>query len=457
MGCVCPCLRSPITVNPSPNKIDSFRPLPMSLRSVAESGGSVTLKDSIDGSKQLNNYSARNSLMIATFRSSRKLEIVSKENSPSCKKSHHAMLRDVMYPDVNCTLSVRVLPRQSTNTASKSASNSNSFLLGTSQSMRVIRIEQPPLDPTTTNGGDKFVPESPPKAQLRSFRHLRIEQLDSIQAPNIKLNKPSQFSPLRKPSESRVDQTTTPSFIRYQKAQTTGASHTFESANKKTQPKPQRILDSPRSVRLVRRPLSPNKNPPTDTKAQGDHLKTRSRSPRRDSHKSILREHRSPELAGSCIKSKMSRQSPPQKAPKNSETYWADSMSARVRAIQPSEEDLAVLPAHNGIGQSYPSYQQSTLFPTTTVLSQDPPSLGTRSHGPQLEVATRGDCLNRSNTLCKPELSKLDLGQSLRKTQTCVYNRPEELSFCAISEKSGENSDVLIPNFDPDLDEALRI
>lgn len=462
MGCLCPCLRTPITVKPCPNKHDSARQLPISLRSVAESAGSVTLKDSIDGFKQLNNFSARNSLIAGTYRSSRKLEIISKENSPNSKKSHYAMLRDVMYPDVNCTISVRVLPQKSTNTASKSASNSNSFLLGSSQSMRVIRTEQPPPNPKTVEGSEKSVPESPPKAQVRSFRHLRIEQLESIQTPNIKLSKPSQFSPLRKPSESRVEPTNTrprtntaPSFIPLLQAKTTPPSHTLESANENTQPKPQRSLASPRSVRLIKRPVSPSKNLPLDAKVVGSSPKLRSRSPRKDSQKKIPREQGSP--GSSSIKSKKIKQSPPQKALKNSEISRADSMPARDRAIQRSEEHPAVLPATKGLGQSHPSYQQSTLLPTTTANSQEALSLVTKSQIPPLEVATRGDCLNRSNTLCKHELRKLDPGQPLRKTQTCVYNRPEELSFCAISEKSGENSDVLIPNFDPDLDEALRI
>lgn len=462
MGCMCPCLRTPIAVNPCPNKTDSFRQLPMSLRSMAESAGSVTMKDSIDGSKQLNNFSARNSLIVGTYRSSRKLEIVSKENSPNSKKSHYGMLRDVMYPDVNCTISVRVLPQKSTNTASKSASNSNSFFLGSSQSMRVIRTEEPPPNPKTVDGSEKSVPESPPKAQVRSFRHLRIEQLDSIQTSNIKLNKLSQFSPLRKPSESRVEHTsirprtnTAPSFIPLLQAKTTPASHALESAKGNTQPKPLRSLDLPRSVRLIRKPISPRKDLPLDAKAVGGSPKLRSRSPRKGSQKKIPREHGSP--GGFSIKSKKTMRSPPQKARKISESYLADSMSGPDRAIQPSEEHPAVLPATKRLGQSHPSYQQSTLLATTTAVSQEALSLGTKSQVPQLEATPRGDCLNRRNTLCKPELRKLDSGQPLRKTQTCVYSRPEELSFCAISEKSGENSDVLIPNFDPDLDEALRI
>ena len=461
MGCMCPCLRTPITVKPCPNKKDNSIQLPISLRSVAESPGSVTLKDSIDGSKQLNNFSARNSVIVSTYRSSRKLEIVSKDNSPNSKRSQYPMLRDVMYPDVNCTISVRVLPQKSSNTASKSASNSNSLLFGPSQSMRVIRTEQQPRNPKTVDGSEKSVPESPPKAQVRSFRHLRIEHLDEFQTPNIKLNKPSQFSPLRKPSESRLEPTktrprtnTAPSYNPLLQAQPSQASQAIESAIYSTQPKPQRSLESPWSVRLMRSQNSPNKNLPLDAKVVGDIPKLRSRSPRKDSQKKIQPEHGSP--GDSSIKSKISKQSPPQKSLTNSKISRADSMFARDRAIQRSEEHLAVLPTMKALGQSPQSELKSTLLPTTTALSQEALSLGTKPQVLPLEVATRGDCLSRSNTLCKPELSKADSGQFLRKTQTCVYNRPEELSFCAISEKSGENSEVLIPNFDPDLDDALR-
>lgn len=459
MGCMCPCLRSSITVHQSPIKKDSVTKVARSMRSFAESQGSLKPKNF---SRPINSNSARESVVMSSYQiSSRKLEVVAKPDSPSSKKSQQVMLRDVMYPDVNCTVSVRILPKKSTNPVIEPQTSKKSSFAGATRSMRAIGTGKPESTESHLNvaKNGNYVTKSSPKAQTRSFRHLRIEQLENLSSPNINLNKPSQFSPLRKQSkgiETRPRTNTAPTFAKAFQARQPLALNVAEESDKPRNSSIQR-RNSVRSVRLVKRPLSPAKSlraDPTDR-----NLEFQSRSPRNSSGYSGSQDNESPKAADLTPASKMTRLDSPEKYQRNSGVRRATTNSSRKSAKRLTEADNFVLPDRKRTGQSQPNHPQSTLLPSTAVPSKESPYSGVRSpvafagaDGP------RGECSSvaRSSTVCRPETHKSDsLDHSLRKTQTCVYNRPEELSFCAISEKSGEHSDLLVPNFDPDLDEAL--
>lgn len=495
MGICCACLKMDNTVNHSPT-ISKSQKLQLAKASVAISNSSIPI-----------NHPA-NPALISSQRSARRIEIVSSNRSNQSKKSNHAMLRDVMYPDVNWTKSIRALPKKSSvlqglggqeqQTPAKQVPGSvlenHSVCRITSKAeSELFNPSQPKMatDPFTTRSGRI--------ASARSLRLPRIELLEcSYSKPMV--NKPSLFSPSRQQSQN---------ISRPQKRE-----HRLSISPERFSKPPQQMNSvSPKSSRWVQlksqqlrhgEPCDPQVNgSPRNRKQQNPEdlrlpevgkffLGQAFPEPCHPSHSTLPPQsprHDSKQVSSNCAnvgsRKVGSQRSVSEKKDSSKHQFDTKLNLPSISVVRPVEygeytqghleQDVSPLwriPCKNNWLISKTKSTRSASKKDVKLTShQTPSSLSVK------RIITRDDLRNnrlglglsieRSTTLKPYKKSPSHLpeqqplspattnSKELRKTKTCVPNQTEEKSFCRISEESSERNEGLLLNMQTALDEDL--
>jgi hypothetical protein len=465
MGSVCICLKSTISIRPSTPK--TF--LEAANSSANQGLPRVKPTDFTCESSPPNKKSARSSLLlVSTHRSSMRVESVSKDGSPTINRVNQTMQRDVMYPDVNCKVSIRFLPKKVPNIPpglsleakqefqTEPAGCRSPSLKMKKTTATVLESRQAGLGEETNMQGTNQYPVS------RKFRHLSTEQLDDHQINKIsKKKKLSQFSELRKPAVA-APKRELPIKIR---DRTVSMPAVLISHPPRTKTKPAKdskdptCLVGPNSESVS--PRSANRHQILLGAESGTHEASNSDlsspanahgashklgSPKSKRPKSAFRTapynkgHLNLMEVGNdlCLgePSSVLSDSPQlvRKGPRNSQTFSKPHLAKYLPSSQ--RYQLSQVDCMNKVGLKAASSANSehlgSLIPSTK----------------SLNGADSVTCPNTNTS--RPVEQALTISHS--KTPTIICNRQAELSFCAISEKSGEQSDMLHLNIQRSLD-----
>jgi hypothetical protein len=456
MGSVCICFKSNVSVRPIPRKNFTEAANSSSNQKLAQ----VKPMDFTSDSSPPHKNSAQNSLMFTTQRSSRRIEMVPKESSPTSKRMNQGMLRDVMYPDVNCTLSIKLLPKNPGILSNRFTVEAKQGLQTESPAcqpapLKIIKQTGQSVDNRQANQFREPSMASDPRPPSNKLRHLNTEHSENGQINQTKDKRPSRFSVLEKPADilnrkipANIRERTVsmpavvlkhPLRTRIKVSKAKEAPASLGSANLESL--------SPRGDKHMRLALGADSGifeatnrmlPQKITSLKSKRSVSRSRiGPQKTGQlyslevdSNLYRSKATSECSGSP-RLVRKRQRTSQRSEKLQLTEYLPNSQSSHLSLELCSNYLG-LHAVSGLN----SQNLSSPTPSTTSLVRAD-SLANTSTGKPTEQAVTRDTLSQG------------------KTQTNVWHRQAELSFCAISEKSGEHSDILHPNIQRSLDMDL--